>query len=89
MSLFTKFSYFSMECFSIIEVVTKSRDSLLITAPVLVPGEMDCEFIYGEEPLTEGQIRQIAHEYLANYSLVDSFVKLCFNELIKHRNNQI
>ena len=60
-----------MECFSIIEVVTKSRDSLLITAPVLVPGERDCEFIYGEEPLTEGQIRQIAHEYLANYSLVD------------------
>ena len=60
-----------MECFSIIEVVTKSRDSLLITAPVLVPGERDCEFIYGEEPLTESQIRQIAHEYLANYSLVD------------------
>ena len=60
-----------MECFSIIEVVTKSRDSLLITAPVLVPGERDCEFIYGEEPLTEGQIRHIAHEYLANYSLVD------------------
>ena len=44
---------------------------MLITAPVLVPGEKDCEFIYGEEPLTEGQIRQIAHEYLANYSLVD------------------
>ena len=60
-----------MEFFSIIEVVTKSRDSLLITAPVLVPGERDCEFIYGEEPLTEGQIRHIAHEYLANYSLVD------------------
>ena len=67
----TEFSYFSMECFSIIEVVTKSRDSLLITAPVLVPGEKDCDFIYGEEPLTEGQIRHIAHEYLANYSLVD------------------
>lgn len=41
-----EFSYFSMECFNILEVVTKSRDSLLITAPVLVPGEEDCEFIY-------------------------------------------
>lgn len=66
-----EFSYFSMECFSIIEVVTKSRDSLLITAPVLVPGEEDCEFVYGEEPLTEGQVRQIAHDYLASYGLVD------------------
>ena len=53
------------------EVVTKSRDSLLITAPVLVPGEEDCEFMYGEEPLTEGQVMNLAHEYLANYCLVD------------------
>ena len=56
---------------NILEVVTKSRDSLLITAPVLIPGERDCEFDYGEEPLTEAQIRQIAHEYLSSYSLVD------------------
>ena len=40
-----------MECFSIIELVAKSRDSLLIIAPVLVHGEMNCEFDYGEEPL--------------------------------------
>ena len=57
-----EFNYFSMECFNILEVVTKSRDSLLITAPVLVPGEEDCEFIYGKEPLTDGQIRNLAHE---------------------------
>ncbi len=50
-----------MECFSIIEVVAKSRDSLLITTPELVPGERDCEFIYDEESLTEGQIRQVAY----------------------------
>lgn len=56
---------------NILEVVTKSRDSLLITAPVLVPGESDCESVYGEEPLTEAQIRKMAHEYLSSYSLVD------------------
>ena len=40
-----------MECFSIIEVVAKSRDFLLITAPVWVHGEMNSERDYGEEPL--------------------------------------
>ena len=62
-SLFTKFSYFSMECFSIIEVVTKSRDSLLITAPVLVPDERDCEFIYGQRVDKPQVIGGMVNEY--------------------------
>lgn len=54
-----------------VDVVTKSRDSLLITAPVLVPNEKDCEFNFGEEPLTPEEIQDMAHSYLANYGLVD------------------
>ena len=52
-----------MECFSIIEVVTKSRDSLLITAPVLVPGERDCEFIYGQRVDKPQGIGGMVNEY--------------------------
>ena len=55
----------------ILEVVTKSRDSLLITAPVLVPNEKDCEYNYGEKPLTPEEVQEMAHTYLASYGLVD------------------
>lgn len=34
-----------------LDVVTKSGDNLLITAPVLVPNEKDCEFNFGEAHL--------------------------------------
>lgn len=54
----------------ILEVVSKSQDSLYVTALVLVPGEKDCEFVYGGEPLTKEKISRIAHEYLPNYGLV-------------------
>ena len=40
-------------------------------APILIPGERDCEFDYGKESLKEAQIRQIAPDYLSKYSLVD------------------
>ena len=52
-------------------VVTKKEENyLLVTAPVLVPNEPDCDFMRGEEPLTEEQIRRIAHSYM-DYRIIE------------------
>ena len=54
-----------------LKLVTKTKDSVLITAPVLVPGEKDCDYCRGEKPLTRETVEKMAHEYLANYRFVD------------------
>jgi len=46
------------------EIVTKQDNHVIITAPVLVPGEKDCDFERGEDPLTVEQVEQIAHAHL-------------------------
>lgn len=52
-------------------VVTKKEEKyLLVTAPVLVPNEPDCDFMRGEEPLSEEQIRRIAHSYM-DYRIIE------------------
>jgi len=45
------------------EVVAKSRNSLIITAPVLVPDERDCEFIYGQRVDKPQGIGGMVNEY--------------------------
>lgn len=36
-----------------------------------MPNEKDCEYNYGEKPLTPEEVQEMAHTYLANYGLVD------------------
>lgn len=51
-------------------IVTKEKDHVLITAPVLVPGEEDCDFSRGEEPLSAEKVEKMAHAYL-DYRVVE------------------
>ena len=51
--------------------VKKSKDHVLFTGTVLIPGEPDCDYENGEEILTPEKVAKMAHEYLLNYRLVD------------------
>ena len=44
--------------------------SILLTAPVLIPGARDCDYNKGEIPLTEEQVRAFKESY-DNYGFVD------------------
>lgn len=48
----------------------KKTDELFFTAPVMIPGEADCDFSRGEKPFTPEEIREIAVAY-KNYQIVD------------------
>ena len=45
-------------------------NELLFTAPVMIPGEADCDFHRGEKPFTADEIRNIAEAY-KNYGIVE------------------
>lgn len=53
-----------------IQITTKKDEYITVTAPVLVPGEPDCDFQRGETPLTREQIKEIAHSYM-DYRIID------------------
>lgn len=48
----------------------KKTDELFFTAPVMIPGEADCDFNRGEKPFTPEEIREIAVAY-KDYQIVD------------------
>lgn len=45
--------------------------SILLTAPVMIPGKPDCDFNRGEPPLTRQQVRDFKNSY-ERYKFVDS-----------------
>ena len=47
-----------------------SDGSILLTAPVLIPGARDCDYAKGEIPLTEEQVKSFKESY-DNYGFVD------------------
>lgn len=47
-----------------------SDGSILLTAPVLIPGARDCDYAKGEIPLTESQVKAFKESY-DNYGFVD------------------
>ncbi|WP_413824145.1 XkdF-like putative serine protease domain-containing protein [Methanobrevibacter sp. UBA337] len=53
-----------------IQIVEKSNNTVTITAPVLVPGEKDCDYKNGETPLTPEKVQQIATSF-KNYGIID------------------
>lgn len=46
------------------------NNELLFTAPVMIPGEADCDFHRGEKPFTADEIQNIAEAY-KNYGIVE------------------
>ena len=51
-------------------IVNKSDERVFVTAPVLVPGDRDCDFDNGELPLTAEKVRNIAYSFL-EYGIID------------------
>lgn len=51
-------------------IKTLTDGTILLTAPVMIPGAKDCDFENGEEPLTEQQIREFAKTY-QDYGFID------------------
>ena len=51
-------------------IETLKDGSILLTAPVMVPGAKDCDFNRGEPPLTKKQIRDFKESY-ENYQFID------------------
>jgi len=51
-------------------IKTLTDGTILLTAPVMIPGAKDCDYENGEEPLTETQIREFAQTY-EKYGFID------------------
>ena len=51
-------------------IKTLTDGTILLTAPVMIPGAKDCDYENGEEPLTEQQIREFAKTY-EKYGFID------------------
>ena len=51
-------------------IKTLNDGTILLTAPVMIPGAKDCDYENGEEPLTEQQIREFAKTY-QKYRFID------------------
>ena len=51
-------------------IKTLNDGTILLTAPVMIPGAKDCDYENGEEPLTEQQIREFAKTY-EKYQFID------------------
>ena len=56
--------------FTMIEAVIKSEEAVYVTAPVLVPGEKDCDYCRGETPLSVKQVQDFAHSF-SNYGFIE------------------
>lgn len=50
--------------------VEKTKDHVMLTGTVLIPGEPDCDYENGEEILTAEKVAKIAHEFM-NYRIID------------------
>lgn len=59
-----------MESLENISLKGDGTDELFFTAPVMIPGEADCDFSRGEKPFTPDEIREIAVAY-KDYQIVD------------------
>ena len=53
------------------QVVIKSDNSIILTAPVMIPGAKDCDFLRGEIPFTVDQVRAFKEAY-DDYGFVDT-----------------
>ena len=51
-------------------IKTLTDGTILLTAPVMIPGAKDCDYENGEEPLTQQQIRRFAKTY-EKYGFID------------------
>ena len=51
-------------------IKTLNDGTILLTAPVMIPGAKDCDYENGEEPLTRQQIREFAKSY-EKYQFID------------------
>ena len=51
-------------------IKTLNDGTILLTAPVMIPGAKDCDYENGEEPLTRQQIREFAKTY-EKYQFID------------------
>ena len=51
-------------------IKTLTDGTILLTAPVMIPGAHDCDYENGEPPLTETQIREFAKTY-QDYGFID------------------
>ena len=51
-------------------IKTLTDGTILLTAPVMIPGAKDCDWINGEPPLTAEQIREFAKTY-EKYQFID------------------
>lgn len=51
-------------------IKTLDDNTILLTAPVLIPGAKDCDYKNGEIPLTESQVRAFKNTY-DQYKFVD------------------
>lgn len=51
-------------------IKTLTDGTILLTAPVMIPGAKDCDYENGEEPLTRQQIREFAKTY-QKYQFID------------------
>ena len=51
-------------------IKTLTDGTILLTAPVMIPGAKDCDWINGEPPLTSEQIREFAKTY-EKYRFID------------------
>jgi hypothetical protein len=59
-----------MESLENISQKSNKNDELFFTAPVMIPGEPDCDYERGEKPFTPDEIRRIAVAY-KDYKIVD------------------
>ncbi len=59
-----------MESLENISLKSDRTDELFFTAPVMIPGEADCDYTRGEKPFTPEEIREIAVAY-KDYQIVD------------------
>lgn len=51
-------------------IKTLTDGTILLTAPVMIPGAKDCDWVNGEPPLTSEQIREFAKTY-QKYRFID------------------
>ena len=52
------------------QIVIKSDNSIQLTAPVMIPGAKDCDFLRGEIPFTVDQVKAFKEEY-DKYGFID------------------
>lgn len=54
------------------QIVIKSNNSMILTAPVMIPGAKDCDYFRGEDPFTVDQVR-VFKELYDEYGFIDDY----------------